>query len=145
MEKGELWDFIAEQKTVQVATLNPDGSPHLMPLWFALDEGCVILETFSKSQKIRNLERDARITLLFEDGDEYARLRGASIYARAELVRDVERVHDLHMRVLQRNTPEIPVETLEKATRAMAPKKTAILIRPDRVISWNHAKLAGIY
>ena len=66
--------------------------------------------------------------------------------ARAELVQDdVERVHALHMRVLLRNTPEVPEEVLEKASRDMARKKTAILVRPEKIVSWDHAKLGGIY
>jgi len=146
MSEADFWAFVESQKTVQVATLGPNGAPHLMPLWFALDEGAIVLETFSKSQKVKNLERDPRITLLFEDGSEYAKLRGASVSARAELVQDdVERVHALHMRVLLRNTPEIPEEVLEKASRDMAPKKTAILIRPEKIVSWDHSKLGGIY
>jgi len=145
MNDAELWAFIEAQKSVQVATINRDGTPHLVPLWFAIDDGAVILETFSKSQKVKNLERDPRITILFEDGDVYKDLRGVSISATAELVREVERVHDLHMKVLLRNTPEIPEHVLDKATRDMAPKKTAIVIRPEKVVSWDHRKLDGIY
>ena len=145
MSDSELWAFIETQKSVQVATINRDGTPHLVPLWFAIDDGAVILETFSKSQKVKNLERDPRITILFEDGDVYKDLRGVSISATAELVREVERVHDLHMKVLLRNTPEIPEHVLDKATRDMAPKKTAIVIRPEKVVSWDHRKLDGIY
>jgi PPOX class probable F420-dependent enzyme len=141
----ELWSFIESQKTVQVATINHDGWPHVMPLWFAIDDGAVVLETFTKSQKIKNLQRDPRISILFEDGDEYSQLRGASIRATAELVSDVDRVHELHMKVLMRNTPEIGHDVLEKASLSMAPKKTAILVRPERVVSWDHSKLGGIY
>jgi PPOX class probable F420-dependent enzyme len=146
MSEAEFWQFVESQKTVQVATLGPDGWPHLMPLWFALEDGAIVLETFTKSQKVKNLERDPRITVLFEEGDEYATLRGASVSARADLIQDdVERVHALHMRVLLRNTPEIPEDVLEKASRAMAAKKTAILIRPDKIVSWDHSKLEGVY
>lgn len=145
MSDDELWSFIATQKTVQVATLNRDGTAHLVPLWFAIEDGAIVLETFTKSQKVKNLQRDPRITVLFEDGATYEKLRGASIRATAELVTDVERVHALHMAVLKRNTPEIPEDVLENATRSMAPKKTAILVRPDRVMSWDHGKLGGIY
>ncbi len=145
MTDDELWSFIEEQKSVQVATINRDGTPHLMPLWFAVDDRAIVLETFTKSQKVKNLERDPRITILFEDGREYAKLRGASISTKAELVTEPDRVHALHMKVLLRNTPEIPNEILEKASLEMTPKKTAILIRPEKVVSWDHTKLGGIY
>jgi PPOX class probable F420-dependent enzyme len=147
MSEEDLWSFIEEQKSIQVATINRDGTPHLVPLWFGIEDGAIVLETFTKSQKIKNLERDPRISVLLEDGDEYNLLRGASMTGEVELVRDVERVHALHMKVLLRNTPELPEDVLEKASRSMAPKKTAILIRPAdfKVMSWDHRKLGGIY
>lgn len=58
MSEAEFWQFVESQKTVQVATLGPDGWPHVMPLWFALEDGAIVLETFTKSQKVKNLERD---------------------------------------------------------------------------------------
>jgi PPOX class probable F420-dependent enzyme len=147
MSEEELWSFIETQKSIQVATINRDGSPHLVPLWFGIEDGAIVLETFTKSQKVKNLERDPRISVLFEDGDEYNLLRGASMTGEVELVKDVERVHALHMNVLLRNTPELPEDVLEKASRSMAPKKTAILVRPSqfKVMSWDHRKLGGIY
>jgi PPOX class probable F420-dependent enzyme len=147
MTDEELWSFIEDQKTVQLATIGKDGAPHVVPLWFAIDDGAIVLETFTKSQKVKNLERDARATLLFESGEVYNELRGASITGKVELVQAVDRVHDLHMQVLLRNTPEIPKEVLEEATKSMAHKKTAILVRPAecRIASWDHSKLDGIY
>jgi PPOX class probable F420-dependent enzyme len=145
MTDEEMWAFIESRKSAQVATINRDGSPHLTTLWFAIEEGKIVLETFTKSQKVVNLNRDPRIALLFESGEVYDQLKGVSINANAELVTEVEDVHRLHMAVLLRNTPEIPADVLDKASAAMAPKKTAILVKPDRVMSWDHSKLGGIY
>lgn len=145
MNDEEIWSFIESQKTVQVATINKDGTPHVMPLWFAIEEGRIVLETFTKSQKIVNLERDDRISILFEDGESYNELKGVSIKGRAELVRHLDEVHRLHMAVIVRNQPEVPVELLEQATASMASKKTAILIEPERFITWDHSKLDVVY
>jgi PPOX class probable F420-dependent enzyme len=144
MTDAELQEFIESQKTIQVATINKDGTPHLVPLWFAVVDGDIVLETFTKSQKVVNLARDPRMTVLLEAGEVYEELRGATIYAEAELVQDVERVHELHMAVLTRNT-DIPVETLDKVSRGMAPKKTAIVVKVKRCFSWDHRKLGGTY
>ena len=145
MTEDEMWDFIENQKSLQVATINRDGSPHLTTLWFAIVDGQIVLETFTKSQKVVNLKRDPRIAALLESGEVYDQLRGVSINATAELVSDVDEVHRMHMAVLRRNTPEIPEDVLDKATAAMAPKKTAILIKPEKVMSWDHSKLGGTY
>ena len=60
MTDEELWAFMDERKSLQVATINKDGSPHLTTLWFAVIDGAIVFETFKKSQKIVNLERDPR-------------------------------------------------------------------------------------
>jgi len=145
MSEDEMWIFIESQRSIQVATIGRDGSPHLVPLWFAIDEGEIILETFTKSQKIKNLERDDRITVLLEDGEAYPELRGVSIRGRAELIREPDRVHELHLDIIMRNQPGIARDTLAEATRAMVPKKTIIKIKAEHVFSWDHSKLAGIY
>lgn len=145
MNENEMWDFIATQKTVQVCTLNRDGSPHLLCMWFAIRDGAIVLETFSKSQKVVNLQRDPRIAILFEDGSEYNTLRGVSINAVAELVTDYERVHDFHADVIVRNQPGVTREQALDFTKDMCHKKTAILVRPQRVVSWDHRKLDVVY
>ena len=47
-----------------------------MPLWYVLRDGEIWVYTYAKSQKVRNLERDPKATLLIETGREYAELRG---------------------------------------------------------------------
>ena len=145
MSGEEMWAFIESQKTVQVCTLNKDGSPHLVCMWFAVSDGAIVLETFSKAQKIMNLTRDPRIAILFEDGVEYGQLRGVSINANAELITDYDRVHSLHANVIIRNQPGVTRDQALEFTREMSHKKTAILVRPDKVMSWDHRKLDVAY
>ena len=145
MSQEEIWKFIEERKSLQFASIDRDGAPHLVTLWFAIVDGKIAVETYTKSQKVRNLERDPRVTLLLEDGLVYQELRGVSIKGVVELHRDPEVVHRISMEVYRRNTPEIPEELLEKASSSQAAKKTAILVKPERTISWDHRKLAGIY
>ncbi len=145
MSEDEIWPFIESQKTVQFASIGRDGTPHLVPLWFGIVDGEIVLETFTKSQKVKNLERDPRATLLFEDGETYEALKGVQIRARVELHQDVDTVHRLHVAVLLRNTPELGEEVIRKASAAMAPKKTAIVVKPEKFITWDHSKLGGIY
>jgi PPOX class probable F420-dependent enzyme len=145
MTDAELWKFIERQRSIQIATINQDGSPHLTTLWFAILDGKIVLETFTKSQKVVNLRRDPRIAALVESGEVYDQLRGVSINTTAELVTDVDEVHRLHLAVVSRNTPDVPEDVLDKAIASMAPKKTAILLALEKVMSWDHSKLGGRY
>ena len=145
MTEKEMWDFIATQKSIQVCTLNKDGTPHLTVMWFAIKDKSIILETFSKSQKIMNLRRNPNMAVLFEDGAEYNELRGVSINCKAELVDDYATVHALHVDVVVRNQPGVTAEQAEEFTREMSKKKTVIVVRPGKVMSWDHRKLGGVY
>tara|TARA_B100000686_G_C16723405_1_gene936323 strand:- start:711 stop:1148 length:438 start_codon:yes stop_codon:yes gene_type:complete len=145
MSEDEQRQFISEQKSLQVATINRDGTPHLSTLWFDVFEGDIVFETFTKSQKIKNLERDPRISCLLEDGLEYEKLRGVQINGVAELYSDPEIVHRYARGVMARNNPEIPDEMLDAAAESMSTKRTAVVIKAQRVATWDHTKLGGTY
>lgn len=152
MDDTQMWAFIEQQRSVQCATLDPQGWPHLTTLWFAVQDGAVLLESFSKAQKVRNLRRDNRISLLWEDGERYSELRGVVFQGRAELIdggggeRAFEDVVRYHVAVLERNNDEgLDRAMIEQVVRSMAAKKTTVLVRPERVYSWDHGKLAGGY
>jgi len=150
MTDEETWNFIHSQQTIQVSSNGPQGWPHLVPLWFALEGKTIVLESFTKAQKIVNLQRDNRITLMLEDGhDRYEKLQGVIIYGRAELIDgrvDFEEVVKHHIQVLKRNNAMgLSDSDIEAAVRGMAAKKTSVLVKPEKVVSWNHQKLAGVY
>ena len=105
----------------------------------------IVFETFTKSQKIVNLQRDPRIAVLLEDGTEYNELRGVSISGRAVLYDDPARVHPLALAVMRRNQPEIPEDALDKVAKMMASKRTAVVVKAERTVSWDHGKLGGTY
>ena len=137
MNEDEVDAFIEEQKSLQVGTIERDGSIHLSTLWFARVDKRVVFETYTKSQKIKNLQRDPRITLLWEDGDVYDQLRGVMIKGTARLVTDHSEVYPLALEVMKRNQPDIREEFLEQAATQMAAKRTAVVVEPQKVISWD--------
>jgi len=145
MTEDEMWAFIETQRSIQVCTLNKDGTPHLTVMWFAVVDGAIVLETFTKAQKIVNLKRDPRMAVLLEDGEQYNELRGVSINCQAELVEDYDTVHALHVEVVVRNTPGVTREQAAEFTREMCKKKTVIRVRPQKVMSWDHRKLDVAY
>ncbi len=144
MSDEEVWKFIDERKSLQVATLNRDGSPHLTTLWFAVMDGDIVFETYTKSQKILNLQRDPRISVLVEDGDRYDQLRGVTLSGTAELVTDPGKVHALALEVMSRNTPGVSKQQLDGMAQKMAAKRTGVVIKPTRIVSWDHSKLGGV-
>ncbi len=131
-------------RTLQIASIGPDGRPHLVPMWFALDEaGLIVFTTYGTSQKVRNLERDPRITVLVETGDTYEALRGLSIEGAGEIVRDpgVTRHTAALVGATYRGSP-FPT-SYDPATPAPPTKRVTIRVRPHRVRSWDHRKIGA--
>jgi len=144
LTEDEQRKLIDSERIVVVSTLGHSGWPHSMPLWYVPRGGEVWVYTYAKSQKVRNLERDPRATLLIETGHEYGELRGVEIEAEAEIHRDVETVFELVKELTSRYSAgaEIDDETAE-TLKDQARKRVAIRFEPRRVATWDHRKLSG--
>ena len=143
----EQLELLDEERIVVCTTNGPRGWPHSMPLWYTVRDGDIWAWTFAKSQKVRNLERDPRCTLLVEAGVEYGELRGIQIEAEAELIRDPEQVYGFGADLTIRYAEGIDKIEGDAAAglRAQAPKRVTIHFRPVRTATWDHRKLGGTY
>lgn len=149
MTEDEVAAYLRDRRTIIITSIGRDGMPHPVPMWFALeDDGALVMSTFTKSQKIRNLKRDPRVALLAEDGEVYAELSGVLITGEAELLPDTDDVIAV-LSAIGRQVGEASAtalsETEQAGLRAQATKRTAIRIRPQTTVSWNHRKLGGVY
>jgi PPOX class probable F420-dependent enzyme len=147
LSEEEQRELLDGERIAVVSSLGPRGWPHSMPMWFVPRDGEVWIWTYAKSQKVRNLERDPRVTVLVETGHEYGELRGVAIEAEAEIHRDLETVVGFAEELTLRYAEGISsVEGDAKAAlEAQAPKRVAIHFKPVRVASWDHRKLGGSY
>ena len=84
MTPDEVTTYLKSKLTIVINSIGKDGVPHPAPMWFAVEyDGAIVMTTFTKSQKIVNLKRDPRVTLLLEDGTVYAELRGVIFHGEA--------------------------------------------------------------
>lgn len=147
MTDDERTAFLDEQRVLNVATIGPTGHPHLVAMWYAILDGHPSFWTFGKSQKIVNLRRDPRITALVESGDSYGELRGVELVGTARIVEDFDEIVAIGRAVAAKyqgtevaSSPEV-LAFLEGQAR----KRVGVVIDVDRVVSWDHTKLAGSY
>lgn len=143
MNEAEIAALFAECKSLQVSTLGPQGEPHLTTLWYTVQDGKVMFETYGKSQKVVNLRRDPRIAVLCEAGATYDQLRGVSIQGRAELVEEGEPLQELMRVVVDHHFPGQTAEQVAAMAAGLADKRIVVVVHADKVISWDHRKLAG--
>lgn len=145
MDDEEIRAFLGEQMKVQVATVGPDGAPHLTTLFYVLEDDRIAFWTYGASQKIVNLRRDPRITCLVEDGQDYFELRGVSITGKARLIEDYDEIHALGTRVTRRMAGGADLGELgDSIVDKQARKRVGVVVEPDKVASWDHRKMAAL-
>jgi PPOX class probable F420-dependent enzyme len=145
MTDDEVRAFLESGRSLQVASINRDGTPHLVTMWYAIQGGKVAFWTYGKSQKVLNLRRDPRLTVLVESGDVYEELRGVSIAGRATVVDDPAEVIRVGEAVYERYWGPITSDAVRDGVRAMGSKRAVIVVEPEKVVSWDHGKLGGAY
>jgi PPOX class probable F420-dependent enzyme len=140
----EVDEFIRGRHVMSIATTNPDGRIHLVAMWYGFLDGSPALWTYAKSQKVRNLERDPRLTCLVEDGEHYTELRGLELVGTGEIVRDPAVVLSVGLSVYGRYTGPV-TDDVPPLVERMGAKRVVIRIDADRTVSWDHRKLGGGY
>ena len=151
MDERETRAFLDQAKTAILTTLDGNGWPHSVAMWFLppVDEARaeVRMWTYAKSQKVKNLERDSRASFLAETGDAYNELRGVLVRARIEVIDDFDSVRAIGKGLHERYVGPLtgaPEETIYLAEIERQAKKRVGLVMPlDRVASWDHRKLGS--
>ena len=144
MDATQIDDYLAASMKVQVASIGPGGAPHLTTLFYVVHEGRIAFWTYASSQKIKNLERDPRISCLVETGTDYFELAGVSITGTAEIIRDKDRIREIGTAVTHAmsggaDLGDFGRDIVEKQVQ----KRVAVLVTPTKVASWDHSKMAG--
>jgi len=140
MAPAEIDEFLGGRHAMSMATLGPDGRIQLVAMWYARLDGEIWFETKAKSQKVANLRRDPRITVMVEDGEYYDELRGVELVGRAEVSDDPEALWRVGVDVFNRYQGGY-TEEMKPFVEAMLHKRVAIRVVVDKVVSWDHRKL----
>jgi pyridoxamine 5'-phosphate oxidase-like protein len=142
MSDDEVLAFLDEERVVTCASFGPRGWPHLMPLWYVVRDGTLWSWTYAKSQKVKNLERDARCTLQVEAGcDVYHELHGVMLECEASIHRDLDTVTGVGMDLAGRYSGAEPAAEMREAFERQAAKRVALEFHERRRATWDHRKL----
>lgn len=151
MSQSEMDEFLAEGHTLLVSSIGADGYPHIAPMWYVIDSGKIVFRSFTKSQKIVNLQRDPKLSVLIEVGESYDELRGLMIRGTAKLVTDPGYILKIYGTLAAKYAmiggapQELTDEELESAFGRFSSKNTAVVVEPVKIATWDHRKLGGSY
>ncbi len=140
MADDEIATFIEQSRIATMGTIGPDGRPHLVAMWYAVIDGAIWFETKGRAQKVKNLQRDDRITCMIEDGNTYDTLRGVSIEGRGVIVDDPDALWKVGVDVWERYTGPY-TEEVKPFVEFMLNKRVAVRVDVERIRSWDHKKL----
>ena len=145
MSDDEIHAFLREQQKIVLVSNGASGFPHPIHMLYHCDEeGCLWMTSYAKAQKVRNLERDPRASLVVEESEAYETARSVIVYARCEIVREPDAVRRTFRNIASKGIPDVPAPAGgEDVDRAV--KRVALKFVPERYVSWDHAKLGGVY
>ena len=129
----KIQKFLDSKEIAVLATVQADGAPLAMAMWFLHDPASLTMISEAGTQKVRNLRRDPRVSVVAEAGGGGADIRGIAVQGRAEFLDDgperralVERFHQKYPRLkdLWRGKP-------------MPADRVMFRIVPERARSWG--------
>jgi PPOX class probable F420-dependent enzyme len=126
--------FLGSRGVVVLATLQPDGAPLAMPMWFLPDPATLTMISVEGTQKVRNLRRDPRVCVVAESVTDTGAICGVTVQGRAEFLPDGPERRALVARFLAKYDPRL--ERLWHG-RQMPPDRVMFRIVPTHVKSWG--------
>lgn len=145
MTPDELTAFLDEGRDLQVASVNADGTPHLVTMWYLREGDDLLFWTYAKSQKVVNVRRDPRATVLVATGEKYEELKGVSITGSVTVEDDLDAVLAFGEKVYEKYWGPIEDDLVREGVRVMGAKRVLVRVTPVKTTSWDHSKLAGVY
>lgn len=118
-----------KDRWVALTTLGPDGYPHTVPIGYFLTDGRLVMGCRDGTQKVKNIERNDRVSVLWENGRGQDALIGILFQGRARVVRDDQERWDLKVEACRQRGEDPPGRPV--------PGSVYIEITPTKTISWN--------
>src|SRR5262245_48566522 len=140
MTPEEVDAFLQGRRSMTMSTISPDDSIHSVAMWYGFLEGSVAFESKAKAQKVKNLERDPRLTCLVEAGETYDELHGVSLVGTGEIITDPDRMWELGVSVFERYQGPYS-EEMRPFVEVMLNKRVVVKLHVDKVVTWDHRKL----
>jgi PPOX class probable F420-dependent enzyme len=133
--RDPLVSELLEARVVCVLATFDEGAIHAVPMWFARDGERLVLATGSRSRKARNVERDARATMVVHDSRPGFEVCGVSMTGTAHVVRGeearplIDRVHRRYVAVAGEGIPA--------AREFLDSDDVALVFCPESALVWD--------
>ncbi len=133
LSPDELDVLLESAREVHVATVSPDGVPHVAPLWFVWHDGAVWLSSLIKSRRTRDLRKGSPVAICADTGTDYAELRGAVLRGRFVEAEGDPGLDRAKQRYAQKYWGDVPIPEVRS--------HVWLKLVPDEIASWDFRKI----
>lgn len=144
LNPSETRKMLSKTLIAKLATVDPTGSIHIVPMWFIQEGEHLFIPTSQKTHKFRNLQSRPYASVMIDISLEGLDLKGVLIRGKVELIKGAEAQlinHKIHLKYI------IPEAFTDPAVAAYLSGGDDITIKVqiDKLVSWNLAdSMAGV-
>ena len=140
MSPREIEDFLSEGNIARIATVKPDNSPHVTPVWYLWENNQLLMTIQKDSVKESNIRQNNKVAVTIDT--DRAPNKGVIIEGTAKIekpTKEIERRIDRRMAARYVKTEYLD-EYIEW-DNAQGTQYIYIKIRPEKIISWDYSKI----
>jgi nitroimidazol reductase NimA-like FMN-containing flavoprotein (pyridoxamine 5'-phosphate oxidase superfamily) len=137
-EATSLRRTFADEPSARLATVGPEGAPHVVPAWFVWREDAIYCSTRQGSRTWLNAELDPRVSVVIDRGRDWSQLTGVVLEGDCELVAaDDPAFRQTMSGWHQKYRNLLSGDGFERFTTANE-RLGFVRLVPERMSSWNH-------
>lgn len=147
MTDEELAEFLNGEPFGVLGTIGPTGFPHQVTIGFVPDGvRSIVMTSFGRAQKVANALRNPQASFLVERPTPYHQIRGVLATGKVSVITDPDLVEMWHFRSKDRSAGLLSPEELPPVDdNKVLPKRVLLVLDVERIVSWDHRKLHGVY
>jgi PPOX class probable F420-dependent enzyme len=138
LPQSEIDELLDARLIADLASINPNGSVHLVAMWFRRDGDTILFPTSSYTRKARNLRRHPQATAMIDKSRAGLDLRGVQIKGSVELV-DGPQARRLNRTIHERYITPLGLADEDVAAYLTRGDDITVKLSIERVTSWNLA------
>jgi general stress protein 26 len=128
-------EFLQSQKVLRLATIDPSGNPHIIPVWYMYYNNKFYIGTNTKTRKAKNIKENSKVSFCIDIGIKSPDIFGIMGIGRAKLIIKTEKVNSLAEKILLRYFKTLKNQS---AQQLLNQTDCVIEITPKKITNWKY-------
>ena len=128
-------EFLKSQKILRLATIDPSGNPHIVPVWYMYYNDKFYVGTNTKTRKAKNIKENSKVSFCIDIGIRSPDIVGMMVIGRAKLILKTDRVKSLAEKILLRYFKNLKNQS---AQQLLSQTDCIVEITPKKITNWKY-------